>query len=169
MTDQLFSIFVGVAASLISIMLIAVILRVRPNWAPVFVFALGIALSEVMSVSIGVLWLDQFYFWPATAAVGIIGIVNFFVFSAVYKSVSLQMLGILKEQVGNYVDKTILVEVVARPSVEERMELLVEMGLVVKSTDQMYLPTEKGLITVDRLRKLQRLFGIGGSGLYRQT
>ena len=148
--------------------MIAAALRVRPDWTPVSVFVGGIAFSEGLAVVIGAMWLDRFYFWPATAIVGALGIANFFVFSAVYKSVSLQMLGVLNAQADCLADKTLLIEVVARPAVEERMELLVEMGLVTKSSDQTYSPTLKGRRTLDKLQKLQRLFGISRSGLYRK-
>lgn len=169
MGDPMLSMLVGVVASIASIVLIATVLRVRPNWTPVSVFVGGVALSEVAAVVIGVVWLDHFHFWPASAAVGAVGIANFFVFSAVYKSVSLQMLGVLTTQVECRTDKNLLVEAVARPAVEERMELLVEMGLVAKTPDQTYVPTAAGRQMIGRLQKLQRLFGISRSGLYRKT
>lgn len=169
MTDPLMSIITGSLVSLSSIPLIAATLRVRPDWTPVSIFAGGIALSEGVAIAIGVVWLDQFHFWSASATVGAIGIANFFVFSAVYKSVSLQMLGFLNAQSGCCADKSLLVEAVARPAVEHRMELLLEMGLVTRGIDQTYAPTSKGRKTVERLQKLQRLFGISSSGLYRKT
>ena len=169
MDDPMLSMLVGVLVSLASIALIALTLRVRPGWTPVSVFAGGIALSEGVSILVGVVWLDRFYFWPATAVVGAIGITNFFIFSAVYKSVSLQMLGILTTQADCSADKSLLIEVVARPAVEERMDLLVAMGLVAKAADQTYLPTVEGRQTIARLQKLQQLLGIKQSGLYQRT
>jgi len=163
------SILAGTLVSFASIPLIAVMLRIRSDWTPVAVFAGGIALSEGVAIVIGAVWFDRFYFWPASAAVGAIGITNFFVFSAVYKSVSLQMLGILSAQKDCRANKNLLIEVVARPAVEERMELLVAMGLVAKAPDQTYSPTVEGLQTIARLQKLQQLFGINRSGLYRNT
>lgn len=169
MDDSMLSILAGALVSLVSIPLIAVMLRIRPDWTPVSIFAGGIALSEGVAITIGVVWLDHFYFWPASAAVGAIGIANFFIFSAVYKSVSLQMLGILAAQEDCRADKSLLIEVVARPAVEDRMELLVTVGLVAKAPDQTYSPTLEGLRTIARLQKLQQLFGINHSGLYRNT
>ena len=163
------SMLVGISVSLASIALIAVTLRVRPGWTPVSVFAGGIALSEGVTILVGVFGLDRFYVWPASAAVGAIGIANFFIFSAVYKSVSLQMLGILTAQADGCADKSLLIEAVARPAVEERMELLVAMGLVTKAVDQTYLPTSEGRQTIARLQKVQQLFGIKRSGLYQRT
>lgn len=169
MSEPMLSMVVGVLMSLAAIVLIATVLRVRPNWTPVSVFAGGIALSEGMAVAVGSIWLDRFYFWPTSAAVGAIGIANFFVFSAVYKSISLQMLGVLSARADSQATRNLLTEVVVRPAVEERMELLVEMGLVAKASDQTYIPTVAGLRTIRRLQKMQRLFGISCSGLYRKT
>lgn len=169
MSDELLSMLTGLFVGLGAVMLIAVVLRVRRDWAPVAVFAACIALSELVALAIGAVWLDRFYVWPATAVVGFIGIVNFFVFGAVYKSVSLQMLGLLNAQPGGRADKALLVNVIARPCVEQRMELLVEMGQVGKSSDQTYVPTPQGLKAVARLHRLQRLLGIYSSGLYGKT
>lgn len=169
MDNYIWSLLIGVLTSLISIVLISITLRICPDWTPVTVFMGGITLAAGLAVLIGSTILDQFHFWQALAAVCAVGIANFFLFSAVYKSVSLQMLGVLNTQTDRFADKGMLVEVVARPSVEKRMELLVEMGMVAKSPDQTYTPTEAGRRTIYRLQKLQRLFGINSSGLYSNT
>lgn len=169
MADPLLSVLAGIVASVAAIILIAATLRVRPDWTPVYVFAGGIALAEGTAVAIGVAWLARFYFWPASAVVGALGIANFFVFSAVYKSVSLRMLGVLNAQAGCRADKKLLIDAVARPAVEQRMALLVVMGLAAEVADQTYAPTAAGRQTINRLQKLQRLFGISRSGLYRKT
>ena len=59
MDDPMLSMLVGVLVSLASIALIALTLRVRPGWTPVSVFAGGIALSEGVSILVGVVWLDR--------------------------------------------------------------------------------------------------------------
>lgn len=163
------STLVGCAVGLGCVVLIAVALRLLPRTAPVVVFAACIALSELAVIAIGALWFSQFYVWQASAMVGLIGLSNFFVFGAVYKSVSLEMLGVLNAQPGGRASKSLLVDVVARPCVEQRMELLVEMGQASKAPDASYLPTPAGLKTVARLQKIQRFFGIYSSGLYGKT
>ena len=168
-SDPLFSILVGLGAGLISIILVVIMLRIRPAWPPVYVFIVCISISEILCNVIGILLVDEFYFWPASAIVGVIGIVNFFAFSAVYKSVSLQMLTTLYTQASHRVDKSVLVEKIARPAVNERIELLVEMRLASKSPDLCYTITDKGLATVKRLHKIQRLFGLRNCGLYRRS
>ena len=169
MNDELLSMLLGLIVGLGAIVLIAVVMRLRSNWAPVAVFAVGIALSELAALAIGLAMLDRFYVWPATAIVGFTGIVNFFIFGAVYKSVSLQMLCFLNTLPNGRADKAQLVSLIARPCVEQRMELLVEIGQVSKSPHQSYSPTPQGLKTVARLRRMQRFFGIYFSGLYGKT
>ena len=169
MNEAWLSTVVGCVVGLGCVLLIAVALRLLPRTAPVAVFAGCIALSELVVIAIGALWFDSFYLWQASAMVGLIGLSNFFVFGAVYKSVSLEMLGVLNAQPGGRASKSLLVEVVARPCVEQRMELLVEMGQVSKTADASYTPTPTGLKTVARLKKIQRFFGIYSSGLYGKT
>jgi hypothetical protein len=169
MNDELLSMLLGLIVGLGAVVLIAVVMRIRRNWAPVAVFAAGIALSELAALTIGSAILDRFYVWPATAVVGFTGIVNFFIFGAVYKSVSLQMLCFLNTLPNGRGDKAQLVGMIVRPCVEQRMELLVEMMQVSKSPYQSYSPTPQGLKTVARFRRLQRFLGIYFSGLYGKT
>ncbi|MBU3540831.1 hypothetical protein [Polynucleobacter sp. UB-Tiil-W10] len=169
MNEELLSMITGLFVGLGAVVLIAGVIRLRRDLAPVAIFAVCIALSELVTLAIGATWLDRFYVWPATAMVCFIGIVNFFLFGAVYKSVSLQILGLLNTQPGGRADKKLLVDVIAQPCVEQRMELLVEMGQVNKSAEQTYAPTLQGLKAVSHLHKLQRLLGIYKSGLYGKT
>ena len=167
MSDPLLSFVAGMVASVTAILLIAVVLRVRPTWPPVYVFASGIALSGLTAMLVGSAWLDRFHLWAALAAAGAIGIANFFTFSAVYKSISLRMLVLLASQPGGRTDKNVLVESIVRPAVTSRMDLLVEMGMA-EALGSTYAATAKGRRTITRLRSLQRLFGISRSGLYRK-
>ncbi len=160
---------IGLLVGLGAVVLVAVVMRLRRDWPPVAVFAVGIALSELVVLTVGGIWLDRFYVWLATAIVGFIGIANFFVFGAVYKSVSLQMLCLLNTLPGGRADKAQLVGLIVQPCVEQRMELLVEMKQVAKSPHQTYSLTLRGLKTVVRLRKLQGFLGICFSGLYNKT
>jgi hypothetical protein len=169
MSDELLSVLTGLVVALTNVVVTALVLRVRRNLAPVAVFAGCIAMSELVALAIGAVCIERFYFWTATSMVGFIGIANFFVFGAVYKSVSLQMLGLLHSQPSGRADKALLIDAIARPCVEQRMELLVEMGQVGKSAEDTYFPTPKGLKTVARLHRLQRQLGISSSGLYGKT
>lgn len=169
MSHEFLSVLTGLFVALTNVLVIAVVLRVRRDWAPVAVFAGCIGMSELVALAIGAIWLEQFYVWQSTAMVGFIGIVNFFVFGAVYKSVSLQMLIFLNAQYGGRADKTLIVDLVVRPCVEQRMELLVDMRQVGKSAEDTYFSTSKGLQNVARLHRLQRQLGISMSGLYGKT
>lgn len=169
MNSLLLSLCVGCAAGIASIAFIGLALRCFKRIAPVRMFVLGICLSEVVALGYGLLSWDVFHLWPATAAIVSIGIANFFVFSAVYKSVSIQMLLTLASQPDGVADKSVFVDRIVRPSVEGRMELLVEMGLVRKTGEDAYAPTQEGERFVARLAKVQRLFGVTVSGLYGRT
>lgn len=168
MSDPLLSLLAGVVIGLCAVPLIALVLRLRPAWPPVYVFAAGIALSGLAAVLAGRTWIGSFHFWPALAAAGAIGIANFFVFSAVYKSISLRMLVLLASRSGCQADKGLLVDSIVRPAVSERMELLADMGMVAPQAGGTFSPTAKGRRTIARLQNLQRLFGISHSGLYRK-
>ena len=168
MSDPQLSLLAGVVTSLCAIPLIALVLRLRPALPPVYVFAAGIALSGALAVLAGRALIDRFQLWPAIAAAGAIGIANFFVFSAVYKSISLRMLVLLASSPGRQAPKVLLVDRVVRPAVSERMDLLVEMGMATQAPGGTYSPTLKGRRTIARLQKVQRLFGISRSGLYRK-
>jgi hypothetical protein len=169
MSDPLLSFLAGVVVSLAAIPLMAVALRLRAAWPPVYVFAAGIAMSGLAAVLAGKYWIDHFHAWPALAAAGAIGIANFFVFSAVYKSISLKMLLLLASRPGCEAEKGLLVDSIVRPAVAQRMGLLVEMGMATEAPDGTHSPTAKGRQTIARLQKLQRLFGISSSGLYRKS
>lgn len=169
MNSQLYSLCIGCAASIASITCIGIALRCLRRIAPVLVFVLGIGLSEVAVIVYGILSKDVFPLWPATAAIVSIGITNFFIFSAVYKSVSIQMLLTLAAEPGGVADKSVFVDRIVRPSVEGRMELLVEMGLVRKTAEDAYAPTLDGERFVARFARVQRLFGVTVSGLYGRS
>lgn len=88
-----------------------------------------------------------------------------FVFSAVYKSVSL---GVLCELARLPQGELPLEEITRRhvaPRFAERIDLLVAGGLV-RREGEGYLITDQGRRAARRLEGLRRLFGVAGSGLY---
>lgn len=169
MPDVITSILCAFAASLIACALISILLRVLKNIAPVLIFIFGIGTAEVVAIGIGLYATQTFYFWPATAVVSFMGICNFFVFSSVYKSLSLTMLSYLKNAPDSTVSSANLTENIVEPSIYERMDLLVDMGLVQKQANETYVVTQKGEKTLRQITSLQTAFDIKTSGLYTKV
>jgi len=169
MSDMLISIITGFIVGLCCVLLIAILLRIFSQIAPVLIFLLSTLFSEIVLVFFGLILFDRFYFWQASAMLGLIGVTNFFLYGAVYKSVSLEMLTHLNAQRNHKISKQYLIEDVARPCVERRMELIVELGLATKSNQVQYQLTLSGLERVKQLNKIQNIFGIRQSGLYEKT
>ncbi|MCQ8782844.1 hypothetical protein [Mangrovibrevibacter kandeliae] len=167
MTDPLVSVLCGVAGFLVAFAAVPLVLRLRRAVAPVLVHVGAALLGEAVALLLGLAFAERLLFWPASAVVGLGAVLNLFVFSAVYKSVSLQMLGLLAAEPGHAVTLDRLVEELGRPTVEGRMALLEEMGLVHRAPDGLRV-TAAGLANVRRLTAVQRLFAIARSGLYSQ-
>ena len=79
------------------------------------------------------------------------------------------MLNLLFSQPHHQASKDFLVDVVGRPCVKGRMELLVDMGWVVKDDEGNYKLSIAGTKKVNQLSSVQKLFGIRQSGLYSKT
>ena len=147
---------------------VAVVMRLRPGWAPVSVCIAGMIVAEAATTALGAARIGAFDFWLATGAVGTIGMVHAFVFGFVYKSVSAQILAVVTDQPSCRAETTLILDKAVGPAVEERMQLLVDLGLVVRLPDGAYTPTADGQAAAARLKKVQGLFGIERSGLYQQ-
>jgi hypothetical protein len=169
MSDVLMSILVGLIIGSCCVVVVAIMLRILPRVAPVKLFIFCILFSEVMLILTGLIFFDHFYLWHASAMNGLIGITNFFVFGAVYKSVSLEMLNLIFSQPHHQASKDFLVDAIGRPCVRGRMELLVEMGWVTKDDEGNYQLSITGSKKVNQLSSVQKFFGIRQSGLYSKT
>jgi hypothetical protein len=169
MNEMLMSTLVGFIIGLCCVLLTVVMLRILPRAAPVKVFICCILFSEIAVVLIGSIYFNIFYLWYASAMIGLIGITNFFIFGAVYKSVSLEMLNLLFSQSNHKASEDFLVKVIGRPCVRGRMELLVEMGWVNKNDSGDYQLSIAGSKKIHQLRVVQKIFCIHQSGLYGRT
>ncbi len=169
MTESALSILIALLASVAVAGSVLLTLRYLPQITPVYVFAGGTLIGIGVATAIGAYFLNEFEFWTAGSLISLLGVCHLFVFSAVYKSVSLRMLGVLADQPGGRMHVAELVEQVARPSVEERMDVLVDMGLAEKDGDGLFHATAQGIRTDARLARLQHHFGIRSSGLYSNT
>ena len=88
-----------------------------------------------------------------------------FLFSAVYKSISLEVLCVLKASPHQYLSLDVISQQVVLPRFVERIELLIAAGLV-QHTDDGYMITAQGHEAARRLTALQRFAGVTNSGLY---
>lgn len=166
MTEAALSLAVGAGALVLALIVIPLTCRAFPRFPPVLVHGFAAVAAEVAALAVGSLAADEFPVWPATAVIGFGAVANLFVFSAIYKSVSLRMLVFLSAQPGQLVKTETLVERVGRAAVAGRVALLRESGLVERLPDGRYRITERGQRLARQLSLVQRLFGIHRSGLY---
>ena len=169
MIDQLHSLIIGCLLGICCIVITCIALRVFLLIAPVKIFFTCIVFSELLLILIDVLFFNGIYIWHASAMIGLFGIINFFLFGAIYKSISLKLLGVLHANPCQCETVDFLVEVVGQTCVDQRMELLVQMGYVEKFDDGTYFPTTAGFKVGSRLKKIQMFFGVYKSGLYGVT
>ena len=107
----------------------------------------------------------QFTYWHGAAFYWFCVIVFLFVYSAVYKSVSLRVLLRLSQPNGNSVTFDEISRQLIRPRFEERATILVEAGHV-EFRQGHFEVTEKGRGMAARFRRVRRLLGIENAGLY---
>jgi len=138
----------------------------RSGWtAPVARHAASALSTHVLGVLVAAWWIGPFAYWSAAAVSGFGAVIWLFLFSAVYKSVSLRILRELHRLPNHALPlATITVEYV-RPEFEHRIRVLMRMGCA-RETDRGYEVTRKGIDTASRIAVVQWVFGIATSGLY---
>lgn len=170
MTGAAASLTAGVLALLLHMLLVPLVLRLFRTLAPVLLHLASGLLVHLVQVI--VMWWagtagshEPLPYWHGTAVLGAGAIGYLFVFSAVYKSVSLRILDCLVTHGGDRARLRDIVTEVVAPETRSRMRLLVEMGLAAEEGGR-YRTTGQGRKTAARLQTLRRVFGIRDSGLY---
>lgn len=88
----------------------------------------------------------------------------FFVFGAVYKSLSLRFLLLVFAQNGS-ISVTALNDLITQKTFSDRVQLLCRMGLVLKENEK-YKLSDAGKRQLRRIKKIRKLFRIQTIGLY---
>jgi hypothetical protein len=136
--------------------------------SPVVRHAASALVTHGLVVFLAAWWVGPFGYWPAAAVSGFGTVVWLFAYSAVYKSVSLRILGEINRSPGHSLPIATITEQYVRPEFESRIAVLVRMGCARKS-DRGYEVTRKGTDVASRIAVVQWVFGIVTSGLYGQA
>ena len=140
-------------------------LRLRDAAAPVPRLALLGLL--VHGIAVGAAWLAYpgMSYWHGAALYWFLFNSFLFVFSAVYKSVSLRILWELERAGSVGIPMNEITERHVAPLFEERIDILVRGGMA-RSSEDRFEVTAKGKVWADRFSLVQKVFGIEGGGLY---
>jgi hypothetical protein len=103
-------------------------------------------------------------FWPLSAAYGFVTLCLLMVFGALYKSVSLRMLGDLSKVAGHAMpEQELLARYIEEDSFGRRVAILLEQGHAERTADGLRL-SPKGRRIASFIHLLQRAFAIRASG-----
>ncbi len=128
--------------------------------------AISALTTHILGITLAALLLHEpFAYWPAAAVSGFGAVCWLFAFCAVYKSVSLRILTELARRPENSLPFETITREYVGPEFDARVSLLVETGCA-EETEAGYAATRTGATATRRLESVQRVWGIGQSGLY---
>lgn len=170
MTPASLSLLVGSVAFVCYALAVPLMLRAVRGVAPVTVFvgsAVGIHVLQILAmIVIGRSTELPVPYWHGAAVFGAGAIGYLFVFSAVYKSISLRMLAMLIRDKGRVTAVDALTGAITVPEFEQRAKILLEGRFAAASAGASYVITAEGRAMAERIIGLQRAFGVAQSGLY---
>lgn len=161
------ALLVGLVCFLLHAVVSLVALRQPGRMSPVARHAASALGTHIVGMAVAAWVVGPFAYWPAAAANGWLVVCWLFVFSAVYKSVSLRILTHLDRLPSHSLGVDTIAESYVRPEFEARALVLVKMGCARESNGEFML-TEKGSAVARRIEGIRRAWGIEGSGLYRK-
>jgi hypothetical protein len=169
MTGAAAALLVGLAALLLHVATATFLIRRCRGVQPVLLHAASAAIFVVVLgstlVGLAALLGTALPFWPALSILYGGAIAFLFAFSAVYKSVSLQVLAALAAAPDGRLDHATIAQRVVLPLFVERIALLVAAGFVeIHGTG--FAITAAGRAAGQRLRRIQAICGIRRGGLY---
>jgi hypothetical protein len=168
MNPALQSFLAGLAGLTVFACAALIVLRLPARMAPVTRLAL-LALAVHAGVCLAMFWLmpDATY-WHGAALYWFGFNCYLYAFGAVYKSVSLRLLGNLAKAPGHALSLKTIVDTLVAPLFADRMALLVDTGLA-HTANGATTPTPQGTKTAERIGTAQAIMGVGQSGLYGAT
>lgn len=168
MTPASLSLILGLMAFIGHAIVVPLLLRATPRVAPVKIH-IGSAVSLHLVQILVMMFVGQagspLPYWHGAAVFGAGAIGYLFLFSAVYKSISLRMLAVLVRDAGQPTHLDALTNAVTLPEFEQRARILLQGHLATVSGGT-YAITDQGRTMAGRLIRLQRAFGVRQSGLY---
>ncbi|MFO0802179.1 MAG: hypothetical protein U0791_03505 [Gemmataceae bacterium] len=167
MNPSLTALLIGAACAVAHMAMTLVLLRLPGRTSPVMRHAASAAVTHLAGV-IAAMWFGPVPYWPIAAVGGFGAVAWLFVFSAVYKSVSLRILSQLARVEGNELPLETVTTDYVMPEFAARVDVLRNMGCAepVGAGDAL---TAKGAATAKRILAVQKLCGIERSGLYGEA
>jgi predicted transcriptional regulator len=150
----------------LAIFLIAIQILTRLTTAsPVMVYFLT-ALFIHLGAMAGSAWIyPALSYWHAAAIYWFGFMAYLFAFGAFYKSISLLILQQIYSVQGHRMSLERVASDIVLPCFTNRIDVMQEGGLIRQEND-LYVLTEKGKSTAEKIAKLHKLFGIDQCGLY---
>jgi hypothetical protein len=139
--------------------------RVAPSMSPVVVLAVVSLTVHIATSALGAASSHSFQYWNATS-IFCFGVMSYtYLFGAVYKSISLQILLDLTSRPHRTIEFSEISDKQIPEIFVERGTILKEGQLVVVNGDR-FSVTPAGQKLTDRVALIRRLFAIGDTGLY---
>jgi hypothetical protein len=165
LTAELQSFFWGAAGFGVYFLTLLLVLRLPGRVAPVLRHV-GLALLIHLGMVVGAIcFLAPRSYWHGAALYWCCFLLTLFAYSAVYKSVSLEILAQLARRETQSLTLPDISDGYIRPTFDRRIDILVAAGHVVEGDGRFHL-TEAGRRLARRFGAVQKLFGITRSGLY---
>jgi hypothetical protein len=153
----------GVAGALVWLAVVLVLLRVSKRSPALIVIAsAGVVYVALLAVSPAIF--HRLAFWPFSAAYGFLTLCGLMLFGALYKSVSLRMLGDLSKTAGHDLpEQELLARYIEEDSFARRVAILLEQGHAERTAEGLAL-SSKGRRIAAGIARLQQAFAIRASG-----
>ena len=153
----------GAAGALLWLAVIAVLLRVS-NRSPALIVVLSAALIYLAVLFAALALADWLAFWPFSAMYGFLMLCMLMAFGALYKSVSLRMLGDLSKAAGHALpEQELLARYIEEDSFGRRVAILLKEGHAIRTPEGLVLSPKGGRIAA-AISRLQQAFAIRASG-----
>lgn len=163
--SELVSVAFGLAAALVNAVTLLVLLRIYRQVGPINMHAMCDMGMHIVTVVVGIVFVDGFYYWHAAAVYWFVCMIFLYVYSAFYKAISLKILRGLVRRNGVPMPVRDAYADFVFPSFSQRTGLLVESNLV-ELEEGRYRLTQKGSVTATKIRRMQTLYGVDSFGLY---
>jgi Ca2+/Na+ antiporter len=153
----------GAAGALVWLAVVLVLLRVSKRSPALIVVASAVLVYLVLLV-ISPAISHRLAFWPFSATYGFLTLCVLMLFGALYKSVSLRMLGDLSKAAGHALpEQELLARYIEEDSFGRRVAILLEQGHAERTAEGLAL-SSKGRRIAAAIDRLQQAFAIRASG-----
>jgi Ca2+/Na+ antiporter len=153
----------GAAGALVWLAVVLVLLRVSKRSPALIVVASAVLVYLVLLVASPAIS-HRLAFWPFSAAYGLLTLCVLMLFGALYKSVSLRMLGDLSKAAGHALpEQELLARYIEEDSFGRRVAILLEQGHAQRTAEGLEL-SSKGRRIAAAIDRLQQAFAIRASG-----